>query len=566
MLDTKCNKVHSTLVLPSKLLIAFLSLTGALAAQTASVEGVVVNHLTGQPLSDVHVRVLTGDIATVSVERVYGATSDRTGHFSVSAVTPGLYLVVPERTGFVFMRSAGPIPATVLALRAGQKMTGLKVEMTPVGFVSGHVVDDAGDPVPGASLQLRAAPPDTDFVNPFAIPLPNYTDDRGGFHIVVPPGNYFLQAMPRNFGAPGPAGPYVATWYPSADSQAQASAVEVKPGVDVTLEIRLTHSRPSALGATAPTLSISGLLTGLGGSAAGNLNRGPAVVTLLGRTNLGTMQAFRGASVDPTGKFVMRGLPPGAYRLFAVYQPGKLRSQTLDVQLTGADLSNLQLNLVPGEDLAGSLEVVGAAGNVAPAPKFSVKLESTEPGDQSTQETTAAQVGKDGSFRIPAVFPGRYRLRVEPLPDGAFLRSVTLDGAAVDDTGFDLSQGGASTRLKIVVSRNAIQVSGNVLDRDGAPLKSPLAAVLVWKDAKQVRPDYNAVAGSRYTLRDLRPGKYRLLAVDAFDFTNLAGASDPDEFAKALLPAAEEIEVAEGVRMVKDLKVVAKEDINVRPK
>jgi hypothetical protein len=57
-----------------------------------------------------------------------------------------------------------------------------------------------------------------------------------------------------------------------------------------------------------------------------------------------------------------------------------------------------------------------------------------------------------------------------------------------------------------------------------------------------------------------------LLAVDAFDFTNLAGADNPDEFAKALLAASEEIEVPENARMVKDLKVVAKEDIHVQPK
>lgn len=549
-----------------KSVIVFLSLAASLTAQTATVEGVVVNHVTGQPLSDVHVRVLTGDVATISVERVYGAMSDRAGRFSVSGVTPGLYLVVPERSGFVFMRSAGPIPVTVIALRAGQHLTDQKVEMTPVGFASGHVVDDAGDPVPGASLQLRAVPPDIDFVNPFAIPLPNYTDDHGEFHIVVSPGNYYLQAMPRNYGPPGPAGPYVATWYPSADSQGQASAVEVRPGQDVTLEIRLTHARPSGSGVAVPPLSITGLVTGISGSATRVLNRGPAIVTVLGRTSLGTMQTMRGASVDPTGKFVIRGLPPGSYRLFAQYAPGKLQSQAVDIQLTGGDLSNLQLHLESGEDLRGSLEVAGEAAGVAPARRFTVKLESAEPGGPGTQETSAAEVGKDGSFRIPAVFPGRYRLRVEPLPEGAFLRSVTLDGAAVDDTGFELSQGGASARLKITVSRNAIQVYGNVLDHDGAPLRSPLAAVLVWKDATQVRPEYNAVAGGRYDLKGLRPGKYRLLAVDAFDFTNLAGASDPDEFAKALLPAAEEIEVGEGVRMVKDLKVVAKEGINVLPK
>ncbi len=543
-----------------KSLVALLSLTASLAAQTAIVECVVVNQTTRQPLSDVHIRVLTGDVATVSVERVYGAISDRAGHFSISGIRPGLYLIVPERTGYVFVRTPGPIPAPVLALKPGQHITDQQVEMTPISFVSGHVVDDSGDPVPRASLQLRAAPPDTDFVNPFAVPLPNYTDDHGEFHVVVSPGNYYVQATPRNY-QPSSAGPYVATYYPSSANLSEASPVQVTPGRDVTsIEIRLTHFRPPTPGAgTAQPLSVSGLVTGIPDGAR-------PTVMLLSRTNSVQMQPYRGAAVNPEGKFNLPGMPPGTYRVYAQFGQGKMRlqSQPLDVQLTAADAGNLQLRLAPAEDLTGSLEVAGETPGAAPARKLSVKLESIEPSGLGTPETTPAEVAKDGTFRIPAVFPGRYRLRVEPLPDGAFIRSVTLDGAPVDDAAFEFSPGAA--RLKIAISRNAGQLSGNVLGHDGAPLTSPLAAVFVWKNANQIQPEHNPVANSQYALKELRPGKYRVLAVDAFDFTNLAGANDPDQFAKALLTAAEEIEIKEGVRMVKNLKVVAKEDIHVQPK
>jgi hypothetical protein len=515
------------------------------------------------------VRVLTGDVATVTVERVYGAMSDRAGHFSISGMKPGLYLVVPERIGFVFVRPPGLIPATVLALKAGQHITDQKVEMMPCGFVSGRVVDDTGDPVPGSALQLRAAPPDTDFVNPFAVPLPNYTDDHGEFRIVVSPGKYYLQAMPRSYRPPmeirpgaGPAAPYTFTYYPNAATLGEASPIEVKPGQDVTsLEIRLAHARPSAPGGGAvASLTIGGLVTGAPDGVR-------ATVTLRGSQNPIAMQTIRGIVADAQGKFLIRGLPPGNYKVFAQYAAGKvgLQSQAVEVQLTGADVANLQLQLAPGEDLGGSLVVAGEAAGAAPARRIAVKLEAAEPGGLGTPETSPAQVGKDGSFRIPAVFPGRYRVRVEPLPEGAFIRSVMLDSAAVDDAGFELSNGGPGDRLKITLGRNA-SLSGTVLGHDGAPLTSPLAEVLVWKDAAQVQPEHNPVAGSRFALKDLRPGKYQVLAVDAFDFTNLAGANNPDEFAKALLAAAEEIEVEEGVRLVKDLKVVAKEDIHVQPK
>ena len=550
-------------------IVVLLLLAVSLAAQTASVEGVVVNQATGQPLSDVHVRVLTGDVATVTVERVYGAMSDRAGHFSISGMKPGLYLVVPERLGFVFVRPPGLIPATVLALKAGQHITDQKVEMMPCGFVSGRVVDDAGDPVSGASLQLRAAPPDTDFVNPFAVPLPNFTDDHGEFRIVVSPGKYYLQAMPRSYRPPmeirpgaGPAAPYTFTYYPNAATLGEASPIEVKPGQDVTsLEIRLAHARPSAPGGGAvASLTIGGLVTGAPDGVR-------ATVTLRGSQNPIAMQTIRGIVADAQGKFLIRGLPPGNYKVFAQYAAGKVgpKSQAVEIQLTGVDVDSLQLQLAPGVDLGGSLDIAGEAAGPAPARKIAVKLEAAEPGSPGTPETSPAQVGRDGSFHIPAVFPGRYRVRVEPLPEGAFIRSVTLDGAAVDDAGFELSHGGPGDRLKITLSRNAGQLSGTVLGHDGAPLTSPLAEVLVWKDAAQVMPEHNPVAASRYAVKDLRPGKVRVLAVDAFDFTNLAGANNPAEFAKALLAAAEEIEVKEGVRLVKDLQVVAKEDIHAQP-
>lgn len=552
-------------------ILVLLLLAASLAAQTASVEGVVVNQATGQPLSDVHVRVLTGDVATITVERVYGAMSDRAGHFSISGMKPGLYLVVPERVGFVFVRQPGFIPTTVLALKAGQHITDQRVEMLPCGFVSGRVVDDSGDPVPDASLQLRAVPPDTDFVNPFAVPLPYFTDDHGEFRIVVSPGKYYLQAMPRNFRPPldtrpgaVPVMPYVATYYPNAGTTGEASPIQVKPGQDVTsLEIRLAHARASAPANIAlSSLSITGVVTGAPAGAR-------ATVTILRSSqNTATMQPFRGALADMDGKFIFRGaFAPGNYKAIAQYTAGNivLRSQAVAVPVTSGDVENLQLQLAPGEDLGGSLEIAGEAAGATAARRIAVKLEALDaaPG---TPEMSPAPVGIDGSFRVAAVFPGRYRLHVEPLSAGAFIRSAMLDGAVVGEAGFDLSRGGGGDRLKVVLSLNASQMSGAVMGHDSAPLTSPLAEVLVWNNAAQVMPEHNPVAGGHYALKDLRPGKYRVLAVDAFDFTNLAGADRPEEFAQALLAAAEEIELKEGVRLVKNLKIVAKEDIHVQPK
>ena len=76
-------------------------LTAASAAQPASIDGKVINHATGQPLSGVHVRLMTGDFGNRGIDQAYGAISDKAGHFSVTGMKPGLYLVILERAGFV---------------------------------------------------------------------------------------------------------------------------------------------------------------------------------------------------------------------------------------------------------------------------------------------------------------------------------------------------------------------------------------------------------------------------------------------------------------------------------
>lgn len=527
--------------------VVLLTLVASMKAQPASVEGVVVNQATGQAMGDVHVRVLTGDLATLTVERVYGAMTDRAGHFSISNMKPGLYLLVPERTGFVFVRPPGIIPATVLALRAGQHVTNQRIEMTAWGFVTGRVVDDLGEPVAGVSLSVHAVPPDTDFVNPFAIPLPNFSDDHGEFRIASSPGKYKVTALPRPIAGPAQ---YGLTNYPERAGE----GIEVRPGQDAgPFEIRLAHPRYQP----APLLSIGGLVTG---TPAG----GRASITVRPSQGSGPAQIVRGFSSDADGRFTFRIGAVGSFQVYAQFPPGNptLQSQIAEVQLSESDVTDVQLNLAPGEELSGSLKMSGEA----PGQKTTVKLEVADRGGPGTSAITSAEVDKLGSFHLVGVLPGRYRLEVEPMPERAFLASVMLDGKIVDDTGFDFSRGGSGARLQIAISRNAGEISGSVVDRNGAPLASALAAVLVWKNAAQVKPEFNMLAGGRYDLKGLRPGKYLILAVDAYDFTSLAGAKDQDEFAKALRAAAEEIEVAEGGRVTKDLRAAAKEDIHVQPK
>jgi len=87
--------------------------------------------------------------------------------------------------------------------------------------------------------------------------------------------------------------------------------------------------------------------------------------------------------------------------------------------------------------------------------------------------------------------------------------------------------------------------------------------VLLAADPKEIdleRAAKTAEDGT-YRFQGIRPGKYRLLAFDPF---LLADAPDSQEAIKKLAAAAEEIEIKEGDRKVKDLKLV-KEDGDAKP-
>ncbi len=544
-------------------------LCATLAAQPAGLEGTVVNQATGQPLAGVHVRLVTGDFTDSGADQiVYGAISDRAGHFSVTNMKPGIYVVIPERAGFVAAPSAKPAtPVTFVPLKPGQQLAGYKLEMTPHATISGRVVDEYGDPVQHVAVQLEPVAGGAQ-IDPFAGWQSNATDDRGEFHMVTAPGRYYLKAP--NFpyqreSAPEirtdgtSAAPYAGTYYPSAASTSAASIVQAAPGQDIAgLEIRLT--RGTAAAGPGSTFTIGGIVTGAPDNAM-------ASVLLLQGENPEQMYNSRGVAAGPDGKFVFRGVQPGSYRLSAHYSSGKtsLLSQPVDLTLGSSDQTNLQLVLAPAEEITGTLEITGDAQPAAPAEKRTVRLDPAFPFNTSgNPETIGGEVDTKGAFRIGNVAPGHFVPVVDPLPENAYIQSVTLDNTPVPDNILDLSRGVKGSRIKITVSRNGAQVSGTVLDKDGQPLLSPLVMVCLASDPSklgEIQPDdQHRVTEGKYTIKAIRPGKYRLFALDVLTLASDApdANSDDDELMKSFFNSAEEIEIKPGDRIVKDLKAIDK--------
>lgn len=523
-------------------------LATSLRAQNASLEGIAIDISTGQPLSGVHVRLMTERPGPSQVN--YGAESGKRGRFSIANLEPGTYIVRGIAAGYL---TAGKLEgmATLpgITLKPGQHVTDFKLEMVRHAVLTGRVVDEFGDPMDGIGVEVEQLSGDQ-YLSVTPGRGEAVTDDRGEFHIPVGPGRYRLKANPpiesnlKEIRTDGTSAPlYSTTYYPGAPLPNRASVVEVKAGETAgPFDIHLLQVHP---------MTIAGVVSGIPDAAR------PWVRVRTG-DNPDDPTALDPAPTDASGRFSIPNARPGHYWLQAMYNTGGvvMQSQTVEVTPDSANAANIELALIGAGDLTGTIEAPAGSG------PFKVVLQPlatrvfSKPGAEG-------DTNKEGAFRIAGILPGKYRVMVQPLAENAYIKTMELDGAESSNGEIDLSRGSAGSLLKVVVGVNGGQISGAILDKDGQPMIHTLAEIRLLNSpsgedppaSEQVRaisPD------GRYSIRNLRPGKYWLLVTDP----QHSGDVSSPAVIKALAVGAAAVEVKEGDRLVKDLRVATPEAAN----
>jgi hypothetical protein len=534
------------------LLILFLS--GLAFGQAGGIQGVVVDSVTRAPMAGVHLTFMLVPDLNVNVEDAYGAISRQDGKFSIDGMKPGNYSVIARRNGWVQVpaQDATAAASFLATLKQGEQLTGYTVEMLARALITGRVTDEFGDPVKGYQVQATQTLP-----NGRVRTMSGFTDERGQYRMTGAPGQYRLKAElmqgNQNFGAmpevrsdgSQPA-VYAVTWFPSAESEDRAWTVDVGAGRDSQgIDIHLLRTR---------SLTISGTVTGM-------LEKGDRPFLYLFPADAGAQTQFqkvRNASASPDGKFSFTGVVPGSYRIMAqVFGNNAVRGQFVDVRVEGGDVTGLTLPLFAPEPLTGKLEILndGTAGATTERPV--VVLEGVSQYEKAFGGATGTgEPDAQGAFHIAKVFPGRLRVRVEPLPENAYVKSVKLDGTEAADHVVDLSRGVKNSSLRVVVSRKGATVEGSVVDEDGKPPQAPSLWVVLAMSPDELAfdsPGVKRAEGSSFSFKGLRPGKYRLYALNPY-----VGGNMMDQMAAGFAKGAE-VTIREGEHVQHEAKVVARE-------
>jgi hypothetical protein len=468
-----------------------------------------------------------------------GVLTDDTGTFDFTELPAGRYTLSVSKSGFVSLSygQRRPLQAgTPLQLADGQQLKGIQFQLPRGSVISGRVLDEDGDAMPGVAVRVmryqylqgerRLTPAGN-----------GQTDDKGLYRVWgLMPGDYYVNAVargggpmggpggPGGFGGPGgrgggrfggPGGPadaeqinYAPTYYPGVPSVAEAKAVSVglsQEVLDINFSMQLVR-----------VSRISGIVTNADGTpvTSGTVNLLPES----GGARGNQIGVNFGGRIQWDGAFQINNVAPGRYVLRARgddSETPQFASQPLTV--SGADLDDVLVTVSGGATITGTISFLPGGSPAPDYTQFRITAPSTDQSDFGPQPN--ARVDKDGRFSIAGVSAGAHLVRPSNGSRTWILKSVTVGDRDVTDTPVQVRSGETLAGVTVVFTDKQSEINGTLTTSSGTPM--PDYTVLAFgTDPSLWRPQSRQIMTARpdqtgkYRIRGLPPGDYYVTTVD----------------------------------------------------
>ena len=325
----------------------------------ASLEGRVVSSTTGAPLAKATVTLSSGK------DKRYLAVSARDGTFLFEDIGPGDYSVTVERVGYL----AGD--ALEVSVTAGERTKDVEVKLAPQGVISGRVLDEDGDPVPGAQVvcyRWLGAGAKKHVVDSTS----KEVDEEANFTFTgLKAGHYYVFAdFPRAQGGAAVKEAFAATYYLNAADATGATPLHLATGTQLrNIDIHLRK---------APVVRVRGKIVNAGAGQPWQVALKPKHSDEFGTGSQSTRVkdgVFEFAAVEP-GSYIVETNP----NLFNWdMKTGETHITTASlfgrraVEVAGRNIDDLGLSLEPMIEISGKICMDG----VKPAKGLRVALSSS---------------------------------------------------------------------------------------------------------------------------------------------------------------------------------------------
>jgi hypothetical protein len=460
--------------------------------------------------------------ATGSAYSLWKVT-DASGFFCFEQLEPDSYRVSVENAGYL------PGKRRLVAVEKDSKPVSLKFEISRSAVISGVVLDSDGEPLPGASVALwTRARTAKGF-----IPNSEETLDAGpggAFRFdTLDPGSYYLSVTPRGqdqsgrrYNVPfldtrGKAAREIEmeTFYSGSLTFAGAAPLTIKAGqqiTNLTLTVRRSAARHLAGQISTPSSKDFLILD---------------ITTETSSGNAGTI------SVRPDGTFDRSGLVPAIYTLRLMNEGKTVARQRVD--LTTGDAEGVLLAPIETSDVVMKFRTEHD-GPALRLPPFAM-LVAREGSDTSVTGHPQA----DGTIRFKDVVPDIYSLLI-PLGDQRLYVKQPVGH-------LDLREGKVGV-VEVVLSPDVARVEGRVNDA------SEETTLILVSEMASIVKQTTAEGSGKFKLEAVRPGKYRLFAIQGFDEDEWGRA----ELADALAAKSLKLELKENDNRSVALTVISGEE------
>jgi protocatechuate 3,4-dioxygenase beta subunit len=494
--------------------------------------GKVLNSATGEPVRKALVKLMSMGAQS----KGGSAVTDAAGRFEFTALAPGTYALAASRDGFDSATARGGLKLQRVTLAAGEQKNDIVIRLTPFGVVTGRIIDDDGDPVRQIQVQTMVYRY-TATGRQLAQHGQATTNDLGEYRIYdLPAGRYYLKAAsPESMGGEPAGTSYGASYYPGTADAAAAAPIEIAAGQTLDgIDLTLRATRIA---------TIRGRVTNPGGVL---------TVGLFKVTDDGGASATHTSADDHGGKFELKGVSPGSYLVTAGSTiGGQHYSGSLPIQVGTADLEGVELRLLPPMEIAGQIRIEGKTN--AKLSQVRVVLESGGRNEESMAGGGGAK--DDGSFVLPGLEPAVYQITVQA-PEDLYLKAVRWSDRDVMQSGLDLTQGAAESRLVVVMSAAGGQIDGVVEDEQSAPAAVALVTVVPSSGGPSVKSLFKysmTNPAGHFHMQGIAPGSYKLFAWEDADPNQVM--FDPD-FLKPFDSAGKSIEISEGSKEAVQLTLI----------
>jgi len=513
--------------------------------------------------------------------------SDSAGRFTARNVPAGEHYVRAQLQNYFGLAVNGTRPpgASEIAIVTGQQTAEVRLSLIKGGTISGRVLDALGKPLQNSPVQALQGGYDNGAPS---LQLANVkpTDDRGEFRLgVMAPGEYYLAVTSSPTGARGATTPSIApagevaipTLYPNANDASKAVPIVLHAGEDLSgmniqlrsvptskISGRVTHTLPAAPPA-APRGGIRPLIAVVGLAPRDT----PALPNLIG-TGVGVNAA-------DDGTFEIPNVPPGSYDLFArlpvangwggLAPPERattpLAFGRTSVEVRGGNVEGVNVLVHQGVDVKGRITVDGQ-----PPAANSIRV-SLSPDDSATRvgemqiSNTFGQIAQypprieqDGSFAIPVIPEGHYRLQISFTGQAAnsYIADVRQGAASIFDSGLTVGREAANL-IEVLVNTNGGSIEGNVLTPDRKTVPRTTVVLVPATNRRQNSALFKFTQSDtqgHFAMTGIAPGLWKLFAWESVQ----PGAYQNPEFMQKHETRGTTVTVTAGVRSNSDVTLI----------